>query len=55
MLAKNRSLNEIYYKLLLNSPQMITMDIPLKIGKGNISQTKIKHGVILADFMGNDR
>ena len=31
MLAKNRSLNEIYYKLLLNSPQMITMDIPLKI------------------------
>lgn len=50
MLAKNRSLNEIYYKLLLNSPQMITMDIPLKIGKGNISQTKIKHGVILADW-----
>ena len=50
MLPKNRSLNEIYYKLLLNSPQMITMDIPLKIGKGNISQTKIKHGVILADW-----
>ena len=42
MLAKNRSLNEIYYKLLLNSPQMITMDIPLKIGKGNNFSDKNK-------------
>ena len=50
MLAKNQSLNEIYYELLLNSPQTITMDIPLNIGKGTIYQTKIKHGVILSDW-----
>ncbi len=50
MSVTNKSLNEIYYELLLNSPKMITMDIPLKMGKGNISQIKIKHGVILSDW-----
>lgn len=46
----SQSLNEIYYDLLSNSPQTITMDIPSELGTGQISQTKTKHGIILSDW-----
>ena len=40
-------LTNLYNDLITNTPQTITMDIPSEVGQGQISQTKIKHGVIL--------
>ena len=43
-------LTNLYNDLITNTPQTITMDIPSEVGQGQISQTKIKHGVILSDW-----
>ena len=43
-------LTNLYNDLITNTPQTITMDIPSEVGHGRISQTKIKHGVILSDW-----
>lgn len=46
----NRYLGKLYNDLVTNSPQTISMDIPSSMGMGRISQTKIKHGIILSDW-----
>ena len=43
-------LTKLYNDLITNTPQTITMDIPSEVGHGRISQTKIKHGVVLSDW-----
>ncbi|OUO77548.1 AraC family transcriptional regulator [Blautia sp. An249] len=46
----SRYLGKLYNDLITNSPQTILMDIPSDLGRGRISQTKIKHGIILSDW-----
>ena len=43
-------LTKLYNDLIANPPQTVAMDIPSEVGQGRISQTKIKHGVILSDW-----
>ena len=49
----NLYLAKLYNDLITNTPQTITMDIPSEVGQGRVSQTKIKHGVILSDWQMN--
>ena len=51
----NLYLAKLYNDLITNTPQTITMDIPSEVGQGRVSQTKIKHGVILSDWQMNYR
>ena len=51
----NLYLAKLYNDLITNTPQTITMDIPSEGGQGRVSQTKIKHGVILSDWQMNYR
>ena len=51
----NQYLAKLYNDLITNTPQTITMDIPSEVGQGRVSQTKIKHGVILSDWQMNYR
>ena len=55
MIYDNCYLNQLYNDLLSNSPQTIALDIPNELGSGRITQTKIKHGVILSDWELNYR
>lgn len=48
-------LDQLYNDLMTNSPQTVTMSIPADLGYGQISQTTIKHGVILSDWQMNYR
>lgn len=43
-------LGKLYNDLIANSPQTISIDIPSDMGKGRISQTQIKHGIIFSDW-----
>ncbi len=55
MTYNNCYLNQLYNDLISNSPQTIALDIPNELGSGRITQTKIKHGVILSDWELNYR
>ena len=55
MIYDNCYLNQLYNDLLSNSPQTIALDIPNELGSGRITQTKIKHGVVLSDWELNYR
>ena len=46
-------LEQLYNDLLNNVPQTISMDIPSDIGIGHISQTTLKHGIIISDWQIN--
>ena len=50
MIYDNYYLNQLYNDLIFNSPQTIALDIPNELGSGRITQTKIKHGVVLSDW-----
>lgn len=41
---------KLYNDLIVNSPQTSSMDLPPELGRGRITQTQIKHGVILSDW-----
>ncbi len=43
-------LGKLYTDLIMNSPQTVSMEIPSDLGKGRITQTQIKHGIILSDW-----
>lgn len=53
MTQRDRTLNELYYDLITNFPQTFTMDMPSDIGKGRISQTATKRGIILSEWQMN--
>lgn len=55
MTYNNCYLNQLYNDLICNSPQTIALDLPNELGSGRITQTKIKHGVILSDWELNYR
>ncbi|WP_301109540.1 AraC family transcriptional regulator [Sporosarcina sp.] len=53
MKQRNKALNELYYNLITNSPQTFTMEMPSDVGKGYISQTATKRGIIFSDWQMN--
>ena len=55
MMCGSFYLGKLYHDLITNSPQIVTMSIPAELGSGQISQTTIKHGVILSDWQMNYR
>ena len=55
MMCGSFYLGKLYHDLITTSPQIVTMSIPAELGSGQISQTTIKHGVILSDWQMNYR
>ena len=43
------TLYKLYHDITFNTPQTMSMDIPPALGRGRITQTQIKHGIILSD------
>ena len=46
----NQYLNSLYNELLSNSPQTVTIDIPIDMGTGKISQVVTKQGAVVSDW-----
>ena len=44
------TLYKLYHDITFNTPQTMSMDIPPELGRGRITQTQIKHGIILSDW-----
>ena len=40
-------MSKLYHDLLSNSPQTVTIDIPIDIGTGQISQVVTKQGAVV--------
>ena len=43
-------MNTLYHDLGSNSPQTVSIDIPDSMGRGRISQTTTKQGVVFSDW-----
>ena len=46
----SQHLNHLYRDLFSNSPKTISLPVPFDMGKGHISQTVTKQGVVLSDW-----
>ena len=46
-------MSKLYHDLLSNSPQTVTIDIPIDIGTGQISQVVTKQGAVVSDWKMN--
>lgn len=50
MIHENNFLEQLYYEMIVNTPQTCSMDIPSEMGTGRIAQTTTKQGIILSDW-----